>query len=733
MQAIPPYLQDYFQKLVYQLLNGCGRPTCTNSYCASSRSSSKPKDINQAAVMAINLLRQQRLDLLCPPITREAALPSSLELMAPIDLSLLEADESVIPDILFTILSSPAAIISNFYFRNPGDTLGLDIERCDYFFSLLTPHISRSAKLQEVVTGSVHKLLTGFTNTSPPFFSRAPNYPDAAVLRCVVVLWLFPILSEPDSFNATMRLTGVIGGLSETLSKLLANWIATLPASYFKTMLITCQQQLTILVARVAVQAFNVDISNSRPLVQSLSLLFQSNLIAASTAAPLVDVTEFYNDAVNSDVDLRRDTVRFINNTSHPSTLFVGPGPFLLNPRSKADVIQTEARIVQHDSQQQAMFSMFFSGPRAFPQFNPYLVLKIHRENLLSDTLNQLSTLKSQDLKKQLRVQFVGEPGVDEGGLRQELFGLVMKEILDEKFGMFYTTGDNTLRWFSLTATDMKKEYELTGVLVGLAFFNGITVDLRFPRVVWKKLLGFAVGLPDLQDIDYELTHGLNELLAYPGDDVEEVFCRNWTIEREVYGSLRTFELVPNGSNIPVTSKNKVEFVNSYVKWILEDSIRDQFEPFKHGFQKLFVDLQMPKHLSIQPYELELIVCGEVQMDFKALERRTAYDGYSPSSPTISMKFSFKNLTLEAFWRIVHDLPAEQQRKLLQFVTGTDRVPVGGLSNMKFVITRSSSDAYLPTAHTCFNVLCLPDYQDENKIREKLLMAIQNSEGFGLI
>ena len=45
------------------------------------------------------------------------------------------------------------------------------------------------------------------------------------------------------------------------------------------------------------------------------------------------------------------------------------------------------------------------------------------------------------------------------------------------------------------------------------------------------------------------------------------------------------------------------------------------------------------------------------------------------------------------FWETVHELSEEQQRQLLQFTTGSDRVPIGGLSQLKLVIARNGSDS----------------------------------------
>jgi hypothetical protein len=58
---------------------------------------------------------------------------------------------------------------------------------------------------------------------------------------------------------------------------------------------------------------------------------------------------------------------------------------------------------------------------------------------------------------------------------------------------------------------------------------------------------------------------------------------------------------------------------------------------------------------------------------------------------------------------------------------------VGGLGRLSLVIQRSGPDTdRLPTAHTCFNYLLLPDYSSKDKLQARLLTAIENAEGFGL-
>ena len=58
---------------------------------------------------------------------------------------------------------------------------------------------------------------------------------------------------------------------------------------------------------------------------------------------------------------------------------------------------------------------------------------------------------------------------------------------------------------------------------------------------------------------------------------------------------------------------------------------------------------------------------------------------------------------------------------------------MNGLATLPLYVGRHGPDTdRLPTAHTCFNHLLLPEYTSKDKLRQKLLCAIQNSEGFGL-
>lgn len=77
---------------------------------------------------------------------------------------------------------------------------------------------------------------------------------------------------------------------------------------------------------------------------------------------------------------------------------------------------------------------------------NPYLRLRVRRDHIIDDALVELEMLAMEnpnDLKKQLVVEFVGEQGIDEGGVSKEFFQLIVEEIFNPDYGMFVPQPDS--------------------------------------------------------------------------------------------------------------------------------------------------------------------------------------------------------------------------------------------------------------------------------------------------
>lgn len=95
-----------------------------------------------------------------------------------------------------------------------------------------------------------------------------------------------------------------------------------------------------------------------------------------------------------------------------------------------------------------------------------------------------------------------------------------------------------------------------------------------------------------------------------------------------------------------------------------------------------------------------MLISGLPDIDVDDWKSNTEYHNYNPSSPQIQW-----------FWRAVRSFDKEERAKLLQFVTGTSKVPLNGFKELegmngvnRFNIHRDYGNKdRLPTSHTCFN------------------------------
>ncbi|GAB1608841.1 ubiquitin-protein ligase E3A-like, partial [Argonauta hians] len=435
---------------------------------------------------------------------------------------------------------------------------------------------------------------------------------------------------------------------------------------------------------------------------------------------PLVPFEDFVNDLLNEYLDVGTDFSYHKSESSSNKFSFVNHS-FLLTTCSKHTVMYFDNRIHMLNERRTSLIQTLVHGAPTMP----YLRLKIRRDSLIESALSMLELVAKdnpQDLKKQLIVEFEGEQGVDEGGVSKEFFQLVVEDIFNPDFGMFTYKEETGQYWFNPSSLENDGQFTLIGIVLGLAIYNSAILDIHFPMVVYRKLMGKKGTFSDLMDVDPRLAQSLQDLLDCE-DEVEHIYMQTFCLSyQDVFGNVVTQNLKENGDQITVTNANKQEFVSLYADYLLNWSVERQFRAFKCGFR--MVTNESPLHALFRPEEVELLVCGSKQFDFHALEEATEYDG----------GFTNDSVTIRNFWSVVHDFTEEQQRKLLQFTTGTDRVPIGGLSKVKLIIARNGPDSdRLPTSHTCFNVLLLPDYSNREKLQDRLLKAINYSKGFGML
>lgn len=162
-----------------------------------------------------------------------------------------------------------------------------------------------------------------------------------------------------------------------------------------------------------------------------------------------------------------------------------------------------------------------------------------------------------------------------------------MRKLLDPNYGMFRYHEDSRLFWFNCDSLESAQEFELIGTLIALAVFNSIIIDLPLPKYIYKKLKHVPYHLSDLAEFQPGIARSLDMLLSYPANLVESDMNLTFQLSYEVFGETKTVDLIEQGGSIAVTGGNRREYVDAYLKYILNESIQSQYDAFERGFYKV--------------------------------------------------------------------------------------------------------------------------------------------------
>ncbi|XP_029300017.1 E3 ubiquitin-protein ligase NEDD4-like isoform X1 [Cottoperca gobio] len=352
--------------------------------------------------------------------------------------------------------------------------------------------------------------------------------------------------------------------------------------------------------------------------------------------------------------------------------------------------------------------------------------MKLHRNNIFEESYRRIMSLKRPDvLKARLWIEFESEKGLDYGGVAREWFFLLSKEMFNPYYGLFeYSATDNYTLQINpnsgLCNEDHLSYFKFIGRVAGMAVFHGKLLDGFFIRPFYKMMLGKQISLKDMESVDSEYYNSLKWILENDPTELDLRFC----IDEDNFGQTYQVDLKPSGSDMVVTNDNKKEYIDLVIQWRFVNRVQKQMNAFLEGFTELII-IDLIK--IFDENELELLMCGLGDVDVNDWRQHTVYkNGYCPNHPVIQW-----------FWKVVLLMDAEKRIRLLQFVTGTSRVPMNGFAELYgsngpqlFTIEQWGTPEKLPRAHTCFNRLDLPTYESFEDLREKLLMAVENAQGF---
>ncbi|MGH0157489.1 UNVERIFIED_CONTAM: hypothetical protein FKN15_043903 [Acipenser sinensis] len=356
-----------------------------------------------------------------------------------------------------------------------------------------------------------------------------------------------------------------------------------------------------------------------------------------------------------------------------------------------------------------------------------HVKITVSRQTLFEDSFQQIMALKPYDLRRRLYVIFRGEEGLDYGGLAREWFFLLSHEVLNPMYCLFEYAGKSNyclqINPASTINPDHLSYFCFIGRFIAMAsillfsshfselfilltlyssiywlfmarssaLFHGKFIDTGFSLPFYKRMLNKKLTIKDLESIDPEF---YNSLIWIRDNNIEECGLEMYfSVDMEILGKVTSHDLKLDGTNLLVTEENKEEYIGLMAEWRFSRGVGEQTKAFLDGFNEV-VPLQWLQYFDEK--ELEVMLCGMQEVDLQDWQRNTVYRHYTRNSKQIIW-----------FWQFVKEMDNEVRLRLMQFVTGTCRLPLGGFAELmgingpqKFCIEKVGKETWLPRSHT---------------------------------
>ncbi|OXA62079.1 E3 ubiquitin-protein ligase Su(dx) [Folsomia candida] len=360
-----------------------------------------------------------------------------------------------------------------------------------------------------------------------------------------------------------------------------------------------------------------------------------------------------------------------------------------------------------------------------------HIKITVSRSTLFEDSFHQIMRHPAYELRRRLYIVFRGEEGLDYGGVAREWFLLLSHEVLNPMYCLFEYANKNNynlqINPASYVNPDHLHYFKFIGRFIAMALYHGRFIYSAFTMPFFKRMLGKKLVAKDIESVDPEFYSSLvwlrdTDLATSPEAESLELY---FSVDFEILGQVIHHELKENGDAVRVVEENKEEYIGLMTTWRMTRGIEEQTRSFLEGFNEV-VPLEWLKYFDER--ELELLLCGMQEIDVDDWQRNTIYRHYTKTSKQVTW-----------FWQFVKTgMDNEKRSRLLQFVCGTCRVPVGGFAELmgsngpqRFCIEKVGKETWLPRSHTCFNRLDLPPFKSYEALVDKLNYAIEETEGFG--
>ncbi|OAF71338.1 hypothetical protein A3Q56_00917 [Intoshia linei] len=356
-------------------------------------------------------------------------------------------------------------------------------------------------------------------------------------------------------------------------------------------------------------------------------------------------------------------------------------------------------------------------------QCTGFTKIPIKRDRIFEDSYVQLMKCTATELQRKIFISFIDEEGLDYGGIQREWAFLLSEKIMHPGYCLFKYASENNfnliLNNMSHVNQDHLQLFKCYGRLIGLALYRRILLSRCLSRTSIKDVL---LDLPcTLQDIESFAEY--DNLVWVRDNHIDpEEFSVYFCLEYEEFGERREINLVDSGSDMLVTNENKLEYIDLCVNFFLSHNLKSQKKAIRQGVNEIF---NINNLRSFDASEIEIMLVGMQELNVNEWKNNTRYKNCSPKDEQVMY-----------FWKYLEEASNETRTRLLQFVTGTCRLPVGSFVELmgsngpqKFCIAKVGDEDALPRAHTCFNRLDLPPYKSFQKLKDKITFAIENTQG----
>jgi hypothetical protein len=247
-------------------------------------------------------------------------------------------------------------------------------------------------------------------------------------------------------------------------------------------------------------------------------------------------------------------------------------------------------------------------------------------------------------------------------------------------------------------------DYGAAGLLLGLACMLKIRLSVALPLCLYRRLLGRPFAFDDLGEVAPQVANSIRQLVEYraAGEDVADA-CLTFAAD---------VPLCEDGDTILVVNENLETYAEACVHHYLYGRFAAQIDAFVAGFRRCFAPAELE---ALEPEALALMVRGEREYDWEAFEKAVVYRECDINTPCVQW-----------FWEVFRELSEDEKREFLQYMTGNEGVPIGGLGRSRITIWVTESAPELPQAVVCFHTLRLAGYRSKEELGAKLKKSLEN-------